>query len=85
MRSSSSLRSHQERYAAGAPADCTPITSTSGRTALATMHAPRPAAAANGHDDDVDVWPLLENLECPGPDAGDQQRLVARVHVAMAA
>ena len=38
--SSTSAPARQERYAAGAASDCTPITSIDGRTALATMQAP---------------------------------------------
>ena len=43
-----------------------------------------PAAAADRHDDRIDVGTLLEDLERAGADAGDQERLVAGVHVAVA-
>jgi hypothetical protein len=42
------------------------------------------AAAADRDDDRVDVGPVLEDLERLGADAGDQERLVAGVDVAVA-
>ena len=42
------------------------------------------AAAADGHDDRIDVGPVLDDLERLGSDPGDQERLVAGVHVAVA-
>ena len=47
--------------------------------------AGRAAAAADRHDDHLDLRLALEHLERRGRDAGDQQRLVARVDVASAA
>ena len=40
------------------------------------------APAADRHEHDVGVRQLLEDLERVGRDAGDEQRLVRRVHVA---
>ena len=54
--------------------------------AVRTMHAAaRAAAAADRHEDDVDVRLRLEHLERVRADARDQQRLVRGVHVAQPA
>ena len=83
--SSSRLRDSQERYAAGAASDWTPITSIDVADRLGgDAGAGGSAPAADRHDDDVDLRLLLEDLERVRPDAGDQQRLVAGVDVAVA-
>src|SRR5439155_7817277 len=47
--------------------------------------AGRAAATADGDDDHLDPWLLLEDRERLRGDAGDEQRLVAGVHVAVTA
>ena len=72
-------------YAAGAASDWTPITSIPGRVAFATTHAPAaPLPPPIGHEDRVDPRLVLEELERAGADAGDEQRLVPGVDVAVA-
>ena len=56
------------------------------RDRVRTMRtAARAAAAADRHQDDVDVGLLFEDLQRVGADAGDEQRLVGGMHVAQAA
>jgi hypothetical protein len=44
----------------------------------------RAAAATDGHDDHVGARLVLKDFQGLGSDAGDQQRLVAGVHIAVA-
>ena len=61
------------------------MTSIERRTVLATMQAPAaPLPPPIGHDDDVGVGPLGQDLQGVGTNAGDEIRLVPGMDVAVA-
>ena len=85
IRSSTRRRSCQERNAAGAASDWTAITLTLGLTAPATMQAPAAPLPPPAGTMITSVCGCSSRISSVcGGDAGDQQRLVAGVHVAVA-